>query len=111
MAIATFFAGDPPESSDAIDSLLLFDFGMLAICWRLFSSASVTEAHKFVGPPNAIQLAADAMPHVVNAIVHLAAAKVYYDTGGKKKAKKQTHKVKCSWYLEIHGKFKERKLF
>lgn len=60
---------------------------MLALDWRLFSFANVIEAHKFVGPPNVAQLDADAMPHAVNANVHLAAVKLYYDTVVVKKGR------------------------
>lgn len=106
VGIAALFVDAPmPDSIDStvvIDSLLSFDFEMLAISLRLSSFANVTEAHKFVGPPNVVQLAVDAMLHVVSVIVHLVAAKLYSDTVEKKKEEQKMGRINkpCIVFIE-----------
>lgn len=47
--------------------------------WLLFSSVIVIVAHKFVDRPNVVRPVVDAMPRVVDAVVHPAAVTIDFD--------------------------------
>lgn len=77
----------PFDLFDAID-LLSSDFERRPIYLLLFSSVILTEAHRFVDRPNAIQLAVDAMPHVASVNEHLVVVTIDFGTESEWKAEK-----------------------